>query len=716
MSVQPQQQMPLKLRDDLLFSHQFYANQNCYLLEDPVNAAYFQIGLPEYDFIRYLNGQRSVEEASIASNSKLDDSAVQTLIQWLLQSQLLMLQDEKTGQWRLPPAAENSLQKTTQKFNFLFLKLPLGSPNDWLDTLYPWFAWMLGNRFMWIWTLLVISGSYQLITHGSQFAQAANSLLTPYNAIWLLIAWVLIKTIHELFHGLVCKKYGGEVHDAGIFFILFAPLGGYVNAGSSWRFSSKWQRMHVSSAGMFVEVLIAAIASWIWVSTEVGALNYLAYNLIIIAGIGTLLFNANPLMRFDGYYILSDWLNLPNLGTSGQRYLQYLNRHYWQGRDMDLPAWPHMNWIRAYAILSWLWRIFIMITLLYMAAHLWQGAGIIFAAFGLFSWLGVPFLNFMLQTRKLPNASRVYKRVLLLTTLLITTLFILLTQWHLSYTLTAPVVLDYAGATLVKVDTPGFIRHIAVQNGDYVQKDSLLFSLENRSLETELQMIETQIQAQHLKQQQALDEQLLSVYQLEQEKTKELEQKWQQLKQQVEGLKRTAPNSGQVIASDLSSLDNAYGSRGQVLVTIGDPDQLEVHASIAAADVDFFRTKLNQQVSLILARDSKQTHQATLLRVEARASQHINYPMLTPLGGGNLAITQRLDPSNQGKKRNQESAGYVYIQPRFNAILSLPSQLAQDLYSGETGWIRIQSSAQNLWQRLQTWLKARLVLLNAQQL
>ncbi len=689
----------LKLRDDLLLSYQSYGNRPCYLLEDPAHGSYFQIGLKEYRFIQCLDGEADLASALEKSNNELSEEEGKTLMQWLLQSQLVYVQHPEYHSWHLPPKTDDQLKKNAKKLNPLFLKFPLGNPDGLLERTYPWFAWMLGWGFFWLWLALSISAVYLLASHTERFAAAAMGLLSPYNGIWLILAWVLVKTIHEVFHGLVCKKYGGTIPEAGVFFILFAPLGGYVNAGSSWRFTSKWQRIHVSSAGMFIEVLLAALAVWIWVYTDTGALNFLAYNIIIIAGIGTLLFNANPLMRFDGYYILSDWLNLPNLGTAGQRYLQYLSRYYIQGRDMTLPAWAHPNWIKVYGILALFWRIFIMLSLIFLASHLLEGVGLLLAGLGIFSWLGVPILSFFVNIRKAPDRGRVLMRVGLITLTTSALLFALFTQWQWTYTVSAPAVLDYAGSTWVRNSTEGFVAKILVKNGQMVKQGDVLLRLNNRELHAELKNIDLQRQIHQAKQQQALDKNEPALYQVEQEKLKDLEGKWQQLSQQVADLSVYAQTSGQIIASNLDDLQDAYLAQGSVMMNIGDPEQLQAHISIAAADVDFFRTLQGQQIDLYLDRQALQLQNVALESVQPGASIDIRYPALTALAGGELMVIPRQD-----KQQGKEEDPYQFVEPRFWGLAHLPSELATQVYSGERGIVLIDSHEQTLWQRFRRWV------------
>ncbi|MEZ6094343.1 MAG: biotin/lipoyl-binding protein [Pirellulaceae bacterium] len=131
---------------------------------------------------------------------------------------------------------------------------------------------------------------------------------------WFLLAVVLAvtKVGHEFGHGLACKRFGGQCHEMGLMLLVFTPCL-YANVSDGWMLPSKWKRILISAAGMYVELLMASLATFVWWFSEPGFVNQLALNVMFVCSVTTLLFNANPLMRYDGYYILSDWIEIPNL-------------------------------------------------------------------------------------------------------------------------------------------------------------------------------------------------------------------------------------------------------------------------------------------------------------------------------------------------------------------------------------------------------------------
>ncbi len=144
------------------------------------------------------------------------------------------------------------------------------------------------------------------------------------NLVLLYLGLIFIKTVHEFGHAIFCRKYGGEVHVMGVMLMIFTPMP-YVDATSSWSFRERYKRVLVGAAGMIVELFVAALATFVWAKTAPGTLHSLAYNMMFVASVSTLIFNINPLLRFDGYYILSDLIEIPNLNQRATGQLTHLS-------------------------------------------------------------------------------------------------------------------------------------------------------------------------------------------------------------------------------------------------------------------------------------------------------------------------------------------------------------------------------------------------------
>ena len=184
-------------------------------------------------------------------------------------------------------------------------------PDRWLSKLSPHTNWLFSAPMTALGMLLITAGMIVAIVRWNELVDSSQLVFARNNWLLMGVAWLVLKVAHELAHALACKRQGGEVREAGLVFVLFAPAA-YVNVTSAWRFPCKWQRVHVAAAGMYVELVLAALAVMAWNHVDSIVLRHLLFNIILMASFTTLVFNANPLMRFDGYYILSDLLEIPN--------------------------------------------------------------------------------------------------------------------------------------------------------------------------------------------------------------------------------------------------------------------------------------------------------------------------------------------------------------------------------------------------------------------
>ena len=395
---------------------QHFRGQMWYVLENPSNNKYSRISDEAYRFIGMLDGRRTVSEVWRICNEQLADRAptqgeVIRLLGQLYSVNLLHAD--------LPPDSESLFNRYRKRvgrevrgqlMNLLFIRIPLIDPDHFLER---WVS-VFGRLFNWfglvLWSILMATGLYFVVGNIRELFRQSSDVLDPDNLILLYLSFVLIKIFHEFSHSFACKKFGqlnqsgGQVHTMGVMFLVFFPLP-YMDASSAWAFRNRWHRAIVGMAGVMAELSAAAVAAIIWSSTSTGTLHIIAYNVIFVASVSTLLFNGNPLLRFDAYYVLSDLLEIPNLGQRSRNYLYYLVKRYcWGLRRAQNPAYTYGErvWFVFYGIASVAFRIFICIRiLLFLNDRLPEELSILvplFAFSAIVAWVFVPvgkFLQFL---------------------------------------------------------------------------------------------------------------------------------------------------------------------------------------------------------------------------------------------------------------------------------------------------------------------------------
>ena len=413
------------LRPTVQTYRQMFRGQTWHVVRDPSNNQFFRLSEDAYHFVGLLDSRRTVGEAWDLCNDQLGDRAptqgevIQILGQ--LYSVNLLRGD-------LPPDVQSVFDRFKKRrarevggylTNFLFVRIPLFDPDRILDLFVGVFGWVFSPVGFALWLGLLGAAGYHLVGHWNELISGVDSVLDPSNLISLSISFWIIKAIHEFGHGFANKKFGrisgdgGEMHVMGIMLLVFMPVP-YVDASSSWAFRSKWHRALVGAAGIYVELAVASIAAVVWANTTGGTtLHAMMYNIMFIASVSTILFNGNPLLRFDGYYILSDVLEIPNLYQRSRDRLYYLVKKYAYGvRNPRNPAYARGEqiWFVVYAIAAFIYRIFISIRIILFIAGKFFYLGVAMGILAIIMWLLVPLGKWLKFLSTSPELSRTRPR------------------------------------------------------------------------------------------------------------------------------------------------------------------------------------------------------------------------------------------------------------------------------------------------------------------
>ena len=365
-----------KARRDVEITEQVYFGKGCYVLKDPAALRYYRLRPPEYTIYQMLDGERTMEEvlgvlAERFPAEQYDRQAVMSFMIMLRGANLLHVPGPASTEYLLK--RKEMLQRGFFKrlrTEFLFYRIPLLDPDRLLNFLYRYLSGLIYSRTAGIVAVLVLVGAVALLVGDIDKLGRRQPLLSWINIMFYLVpSLALVKVIHEFGHGLTSKHFGSEVHEMGILFLVFMPCA-YCDVSDAWMISEKRKRMWITGAGVGVEIMLAALATYVWALTEARTVpNQLALNIMAICSINSLLFNGNPLLRYDGYYFLMDLVEMPNLKQKGTGYLWYLMQRYVLGVDnapepIDVRGREPM--VLGYAICSAIYRWFIMYAIVMM--------------------------------------------------------------------------------------------------------------------------------------------------------------------------------------------------------------------------------------------------------------------------------------------------------------------------------------------------------------
>ncbi len=493
-------ELRVSLRPSVTIRKQLFRGETWYVLQDPFNNNFFRLTQAAYNFVIRLKISRPVAQIWEENLEQNPDSApgqeevIQLLAQLyhanLLFSELAIDSQKLFERYRKRQQREGR----SKLLSLMFFRIPLFDPQPWLNRFSVLVQLFTSRIAFTLWCLVLLLAGKGLLEQFSSLTSEMKNLLEFDNLLLLYCGLVIVKTLHEAGHTLVCKRFGGEVHTVGVMFIIFAPLP-YMDATASWSFRDRQKRILVSVSGMLFEFFAAACAALIWANTGPGVIHSVALNILIIASISTLVFNANPLLRYDGYYILSDLLDIPNLQPRSLAHLKHLARRYLFGQKQSTsPANSHTEafWLTGYGLLSGVYRLFVYGGIILFVADRFLLAGLVMAIFCLIIWGVLPvgrLINYLLTS---PELARIRPKALISSL----TIFIIISSFFMVVPMPnqfrAPGILEAKNHIEISTQTDGQIIDIFHTSGSQIITGNPLFQLVNPELEIKLQLVTAQ--------------------------------------------------------------------------------------------------------------------------------------------------------------------------------------------------------------------------------
>lgn len=490
---------------------QSYQGRDYWVIKDPIALKFYRFEEEEHALLQMLDGNRSPEQIKRAFDYEFAPQKItmQELYQFIgtLYRNCLLVSDAAGQGIELKHRGE---QKTFQQFkgtltNILAVRFKGFDPDGLLTFLNGWFRWIFSWPALALVMCLWLAAAGLLFTQFEHFTSrlpAFHEFFAAKNWIWLALVMAVTKIIHEFGHGLACKRFGGQCHEMGVMLLVLTPCL-YCNVSDSWTLPSKWKRALIAAAGIYVELILAAIAVFVWWFSQPGIVNQLALNVIFVSSISTIAFNANPLLRYDGYYILSDLLEIPNLRQKATTILQRLLASWMLGiesrPDPFLPT--RRKWFFAlYSVAAVLYRWFITFSIFWFLYSVLEPYGVkivgqAIALLAIWGLIGMPVLQayrfFSVPGRSgTVNRSRAVFSGLALLMLLSAILLIPIPHY-----VRCPFIVQAGNAENIYVDVAGTLQHVYANFGDRVESGQLLLELENNDLKVQLEKLQAKIQA-----------------------------------------------------------------------------------------------------------------------------------------------------------------------------------------------------------------------------
>lgn len=492
----------MKMRADLTCDRMTWQGVEYWVVKEPLGQKYYQFPPHVYYILERLDGSRTIEALIDGFHreyapKRITRSELQQLLTRFHKDGLVTSGVRGQGIELLRRGRRNAaMERLTSLSNILAIRWRGFDPERILNWLNRWVWWLFTPTAIVIALLAAVVALLSVLIHFQEFQSRLpgfDQFFDPRR--WLMFVGVLAvtKMLHEFGHGLSCKRLGGECHEIGFMLLVLTPCL-YCNVSDSWRLPNKWHRVAIGAAGMYVEIILATIGTFVWWYVEPGWIQDLCLQVMLVSSVSTILFNGNPLLRFDGYYILSDILEIPNLQQKSTKALTTLLGRHWLGLEIPddqlMPTnrpWAFATFTVAAFCYRWLILFFIIVFLTrwlepYGLESVGKGIAM-FAVFGLLFWPGYRLFRYMSVPGRMHQIEKPRFAIITAVSLFVISAVLLIPLPH--YLRCSLIVVPESMET-VYVQEAGTLKQINVNNGDSVQAGVILASLENIELDLAL--------------------------------------------------------------------------------------------------------------------------------------------------------------------------------------------------------------------------------------
>lgn len=702
----------IRMRPDLVCQFRTMDGEPHVLIKDPIRLTYHHYPLEDFFLLEGLERLSSFSKLQAAFRQEFEKPLTQEHFEQLLSAALRdrLIVGNPVFSPPSPPKKTWFAKFISPIRNPLAIRFPPWDLTRWIDVLVPFTRWVVSPLTLATVILCVFLAALIILTNPGEFQKKlplANEFFASGNLPWLLGALALTKVLHELAHALTCRQWGAECHHVGVMLLVFTPCL-YCDVSDSWMLQNKWKRIFIASAGILVEVFLASICTFLWWTSEPGLFNSLCLNVMFVCSFGTIIFNGNPLLKYDGYYILSDLSGVPNLWSRSRSKLRDCFDRCLFGLDtsgsIDTTRVKSF-WLICFAVVSMAYRLVLILSILYFVSLLLKPYPLfpVVLLFGFYILYGVLIVPVFQSIRRIWGLSKQGK----ITPMRFTTVFgvsaallVFLLLIPLPHSLSVSGFIQFNDAERVYVSSPGILT-TTIQPSSWVKQGDVIATLEDDFLKTEFLEIESQllISETRIAAMEALritQPKFGNQIPTERENRAELAIRLANLRKQLSQMKIESPQDGLVIAARETKYENqhqdrltkwyghplmpknkgAFLEKGTLVCLVGDPTQVEGFALIPQSSIDLVRQ--GQNVDLLVGDTSEKRLTGTITTISALESANLPGDLqgfieerfgraiyLNDIEFGTMYLAEIAIPSSQEKLFNFESAHLrIRVAPR----------------------------------------------------
>lgn len=710
-------QVRLRRRHNLDISLQTRGDQPAFVVKDPVTLRYFHLDEAQRFLVGMMDGNHTLEEIRQAFEKqhrprRMSLGELEGFARQLIESGLVLNESPAAAPVALEQARKQNRRWWLSAANIFAIKLPLASPDAWLDRCLPFARLAFGGWTLLSSLILFAAALALLATHWQEFLARLPSYHEFFNVRSILLLWVslgLVKVLHELGHALCCKRMGASVQEVGVMVLFFFPTL-YCNVSDSWTLASKWKRIAVSAAGIYVELVIASLATFLWWYTAADSfLHYLCFALMTVCSVNTILCNANPLLRFDGYYVLSDFLEIPNLAQQASQTVQ-LTLLRWLGAEARLAEHPRATLLFWFGISSACYRWYVTALASYvlfefMKEHHLEALGGMLIVAALVLLVGLPgyrLLGWLRQIGRFGQIKAARGWLAAGAAALLVLAFFLVPLPHKVRGVALVQIMPEQTQRVIVPDSEGFLRDIRVRDGQRVQPGEIIAILANPKLDIKLQLNEADQALRH-QQRNAFLAHIAEIglsksdpasdWQQCEHELKSLLEQHRTLQEQRDRLILRAPAAGVIMGLPAPEEKGKWLQKGSEICRIGADDALRALVLVDSADHADVRAAAPTAIRIHGCAGRQYSGFVTgIAQVEAK---NIPAPLSSRVAGD---VPTHYDATSNADRPHGQ---HYLVSVRFHAI-------DRAIHPGVLGRVKIDTGSRTAWQMLRQYLASTL--------
>ncbi|MEO1524683.1 MAG: site-2 protease family protein [Planctomycetota bacterium] len=700
-------ELVFEIDTSLEFSKRGSGQQTHYVVHDPRLGSYFRLGVAEYHVVTLLDGQRTLREVF--------EQLFRDGVAWSLQDVVLFVKElSKHRISRIAASQRESLsddaeppQPSSPKpfwqrlvrvaSSTLSQRIPLADGQRVANRLTPLFGFLFSSRATILATLFICSGIAVVWNASDSFTDEIRRVFDQ--PIWVFAAiWFLLKLVHECGHAVCARNHGVRVGPMGVMFFLFAPLA-YVDVTDAWKLARRRDRVQIALAGVYLELIIGAAAAWVWWLSPIGPVKHFAAQVFLVAGPATLLVNANPLLRLDGYYVLSDLLEIPNLRQHArERLVRLVETQIFAlptQRSGSLRGWRD-DFALFHGVCSVLFQIVWMSGLIVAVGKWAKGLGAVLAVIAILVWCIIPGIRWMHKAWTFhPQQGwvlNVSQRRLLVFCAFAALMVKYVTIHSSPFARRVPVVVRFQNEQIARAPVDAFVKTVLVECGQRVKKGRLLAVLSQPDLVVQQQRLIDQQDLEDSKAIQFRRRGELAMAAASSENSASLGRRIAELSEQLAGLRIVAKRDGIVSSPVTEQLLGRWVHAGDEIVRVSDPQEKELLAVVSESDVESYRNAVEENAVATVRLRGGISLDTVLRPLKPSASQALPHPALAATSGGPLPI----EPDPDGSEPR-------LVQPQLQTTVALDAFRSLKVRSGQVGRLTIPDSrslASRVWESL----------------